>query len=395
MARDLPAEPSPELLVVAGEASGDLHAARLLAALKARVPGLSAFGLGAGELAAVGFDAVADPAEISVVGLAEVLKVWPRAKEIFAQLLAETDRRRPPVAVLVDFPEFNLRLAPELARRGVRVVYYISPQVWAWRRGRVKTIARSVDTMLVLFPFEVDFYRRHGVSAIHVGHPLVDEVPVLPQAWDLGPPAPGEVYRLVLLPGSRRSEVARLLPAMIGAVEHLARRLPVTVKLLRAPTIDRASLEDLAGAAAVPIEIVDGGRPEERFPLLADAHLALCASGTATLETGLVGTPMLVLYRVGWVTGLMARLLVRLPHFSLVNLVLERAAVPELFQGAASPARVAEAAQALLADPERLATMRRDLAELRGRLGTGGASERAAAVVAARLGECGASGAPA
>ncbi|MDX1997870.1 MAG: lipid-A-disaccharide synthase, partial [Thermoanaerobaculia bacterium] len=328
MVRQPPGERATELLVVAGEASGDLYAARLLTALRGHVPGaLHAFGLGGEHLAAEGFDAVANNSEISVVGLAEVLRVWRRAKRIFDQLLAEAERRKPAVAVLVDFPEFNLRLAPELARRGVRVVYYISPQLWAWRKGRVKTVARAVDTLLVLFPFEVDFYRRHGVSALHVGHPLVDEVPHLTHRWDGPAPAPDEPRRLVLLPGSRRSEVARLLPAMIGAVEALSRDVPVSVRLLRAPTIERSALEAQVAAAGVPIEIVEGG-DAGRFAVLADAHLALCASGTATLETGLVGTPMLVLYRVGMITGLMARLLVDLPHFSLVNLVLDRPAVP-------------------------------------------------------------------
>jgi lipid-A-disaccharide synthase len=385
MVRQPPGERATELLVVAGEASGDLYAARLLAALRVGEPGLRAFGLGGEQLAAEGFEAVANNAEISVVGLAEVLRVWRRAKRIFDQLLADTERRKPAVAVLVDFPEFNLRLAPELAHRGVRVVYYISPQLWAWRKGRVKTVARAVDTMLVLFPFEVDFYRRHGVSALHVGHPLVDEVPHLAHRWDGPAPAPGEPRRLVLLPGSRRSEVARLLPAMIGAVEALSRDVPVSVRLLRAPTIDRAALEAQVAAAQVPIEIVEGDAG--RFAVLADAHLALCASGTATLETGLVGTPMLVLYRVGLITGLMARLLVDLPHFSLVNLVLDRPAVPELFQRAAGAERVASAARELLADPTRLARMRADLAELRPRLGAGGASARAAAAVAALLAE--------
>jgi len=202
---------APELLVVAGEASGDLHGARLIAELRQRVPGLTTFGLGGDEMRAAGLEAVAHSSEISVVGITEVLKVLPRAREIFAGLLREVDRRRPALAVLVDFPDFNLRLAKELKTRNVEVVYYISPQVWAWRRGRVKKIARLVDRMLVLFPFEVDFYRGHGIQVVHVGHPLVDEVPVLPQGWDRGEPA-GEPYRVALLPGSRTSEVEALLP---------------------------------------------------------------------------------------------------------------------------------------------------------------------------------------
>jgi lipid-A-disaccharide synthase len=201
-----------ELLVVAGEASGDLHGARLISELRRRVPDLTVFGLGGDEMREAGLEPVAHSSEISVVGLTEALKILSRAREIFADLLREVDRRHPGLAVLIDFPDFNLRLAKELKSRGVEVVYYISPQIWAWRRGRVKTISRLVDRMLVLFPFEVDFYRGHDVDVVHVGHPLVDEVPVLPQAWDRDGSAGGSFagpfdgpYRVALLPGSRTS----------------------------------------------------------------------------------------------------------------------------------------------------------------------------------------------
>lgn len=374
---------SHPLLIVAGEASGDLHAARLLAELERRVPDLRAFGVGGEELDAAGLDRLADSSEISVVGLIEVLKILPRAREIFARILEEVDRRRPRVAVLVDFPDFNLRLARELADRGVTVVYYISPQVWAWRRGRVKKIARTVDQMLVLFPFEEEFYAGHGVEVTHVGHPLVDEVPELPHVWDLGEPAAerGEPYQVALLPGSRTSEIEALLPTMLGAVRCLADRLPVFVRLVRAPGIPRDLLEEALTLADLEVEITE----RERFQALADSHLAVCASGTATLELGLLGTPQVVLYRLAGWTYLAAKLLVRLPHVALVNLVLEKRAVPELIQGDAKPERVAQEAEAILTDPERVRRMRRDLAEVRHRLGEGGASARAADEVAAHL----------
>ena len=373
---------SSDLLVVAGEASGDQHGARLLAALGRRLPGLSAFGLGSDQLAAAGLERIADSREISVVGLVEVLGVLTRAREIFQKLLSETERRRPRAAVLIDFPDFNLRLARELAWRGVPVVYYVSPQVWAWRRGRVRTLAECVTKTLVLFGFEADFYRAHGVPAVHVGHPLVDEVPDLPQAWQREPAGrPVERYRIALLPGSRRSELAALLPAMAGAVARLGEQLPIEVRLIRAPTLDAEEVAAAAAAASLRAEIVS----EDRLRAIADSHLALCASGTATLETGLLGTPMIVLYRLAPLTYRLARLLVRVPHFSLVNLVLERGAVPELLQGEAVPERIAEAARALLTDWRAIARMRAELAELRGRLGAPGASERAAAEVATLL----------
>jgi lipid-A-disaccharide synthase len=372
--------PHREILVVAGEASGDLHAARLVSELRRLEPDLGFFGLGGDEMRAAGVETLAHSSEISVVGITEVARILKRARQIFASLLREVDRRRPAAAVLVDFPDFNLRLARELKKRGVAILYYISPQIWAWRRGRIKTIARLVDRMLVLFPFEVDFYRRHGVDVVHVGHPLVDEVPVLPSAWGEGEPNGGP-YRLALLPGSRVSEVEALLPVMLDAVRQLAAELPIEARLIRAPTIPQELIEEEIDLAGLPVRIIS----EDRFAAVADSHLALCASGTATLEVGLLGTPTIMLYRLGRWTWILARLLVRLPYVSLVNLVLGRRVIPELLQGAAHPERIAAEAERLLLDERRRDAMRAGLAELRGRLGEGGASRRAAREVAAVL----------
>ena len=373
-----------ELLVVAGEASGDLHGARLIAELRRRVPGLATFGLGGDEMRAAGLQSVAHSSEVAVVGITEVLKVLPRIREVFADLLREVDRRRPALAVLIDFPDFNLRLARRLKQRGLPVVYYISPQVWAWRRGRVKTIARLVDRMLVLFPFEVGFYRAHGVDVVHVGHPLVDEVPSLPQVWDrtveTGEDGP---FRVALLPGSRVSEVEALLPALLAAAGLLAAELPVAVRIIRAPTVPRELLDEAVALSGLTVEIVEN----DRFAAVADSHVALCASGTATLEVGLLGTPMVMVYRLAAWTYALARLLVRLPNVALVNLVLGRRVVPELIQGDANPERIATEAARLLTDAGARDAMRTALAEVRGRLGAGGASGRAAGEVAAMLAE--------
>ena len=366
------------LLVVAGEASGDLHAARLIAELRRERPDVAPFGLGGDELAAVGVERLADSREVAVVGITEVLRVLPRARQVYRALLAESDRRRPAAALLVDFPEFNLRLARQLERRGVPVAYYVSPQVWAWRRGRVRTIARVVHRMLVLFPFEAAFYRGHGVHVEHVGHPLVDEVPELPQAWDR-PHGAGGPFRVVLLPGSRHSEVAALLPGMLEAAAAMARDVPVELTLVRARTVETAQLAPLLAASTLPVRVVES---EERFATIADSHLALCASGTATLEVGLLRTPLLVLYRLHRWSYWLGRLLVRLPWFSLVNLVLCEKAVPELLQHDAHPERVAAEGLRLLRDEAVREAMRSRLAALRGRLGKGGASRRAALAVA-------------
>ena len=365
-----------DLLIVAGEASGDLHGARLLTALRKRDPELRTFGLGGQELQATGTDLLAQSSEISVVGITEVLKVLPRARQIYHEILDEVDRRHTRTALLIDFPDFNLRLAKALVRRGVRVLYYISPQVWAWRRGRVRTIARLVDRMLVILPFEVDFYRRHGVAAIHVGHPLVDEVPQLAQRWDLGPPE-NEPFTIALLPGSRASEIAANLPEMLAGAALLKAKLPCKFLLIKAPTVREEALAEQVGRFDLELEIIN----HNRFAAIADTHLAICASGTATLEVGLLRTPMVMVYRVSAWTYLLGRLLVRLPHIALVNLVLSERVVPELLQKQATATTIAQAAQDILSDRDRIRSMQEKLATLRSRLGESGASERAAAQV--------------
>jgi lipid-A-disaccharide synthase len=371
-----------DLLIVAGEASGDLHGARLLEELRQIEPRAAAFGLGGDELQQAGLDPVAHSSEISVVGITEALGVLRRAREIFSLLLQEVDRRKPAAAVLIDSPDFNLRLAKALKKRGVDVVYYISPQVWAWRRGRVKSIARWVDEMLVILPFEVDFYRRHGVEAVDVGHPLVDEVPSLPQVWDREEPV-REPFQVALLPGSRSSEIKAILRTLLRAAEELAREVSVRLVLIKAPTIEREQIDQVLSEFDLDVDVVS----KDRFEHIAASHLVLCASGTATLEVGLLGTPMIVVYRVGVGSAFIGRLIIRLPHVSLVNLVLGREAVPELLQDDASPEAIASLASSLLGDPKKIRMMRNALSELRGMLGESGASRRAAKQVLVHLEE--------
>jgi len=371
-----------EFLISAGEASGDLHAARLLQRLLGQDPSLRAFGMGGPELRSAGMEVVADSSEISVVGITEALKILPRARQIFDLLVHEVVRRKATVAILVDFPDFNLRLAKALKRRGVRVVYYISPQVWAWRRRRVRTIAKVVDLMLVVLPFEVDFYRDHGVPAIHVGHPLVDEVPELPQIWDR-PQADQEPLRLALLPGSRKSELEANLPVMIETAELLAKWRKLDCAIVKASSISTEQIYRLLEVSSLRPRIAS----DRRFEALSESHLALCASGTATLEVGLLTTPMIVIYRVHAWTYLLGRMLVRLPHISLVNLVLKKEAVPELIQGQAVATKIYGEARSILEDRDRIERMRRDLALLRPELGESGASAKASAHVMEILAE--------
>ncbi|HVR28270.1 MAG TPA: lipid-A-disaccharide synthase [Thermoanaerobaculia bacterium] len=368
------------LLVVAGEASGDQHGARLLAELRALVPDLDCFGLGGDEMHEQGLASVAHSREIAVVGISEALKVVARARRILRALLAETERRRPAAALLIDSPGFNLHLARRLRRRGVPVIYYVSPQIWAWRMGRVRSIARRVRKMLVLFAFEEEIYRRQGVPVRHVGHPLVDEVPRLDHVLEDGTARPP---RIALLPGSRESEVRALLGAMLGALERVQLERPLEVVLIEAPTLPRGLLDQLLAGTTLRLQRIREGR----LAALASCHLALCASGTATLEVGLVGTPMIVLYRVSLVTSLLGRLLLRVPNIGLVNLVLGREVAPELVQRDVHPERIRRLVERLLDDRASLLAMRRSLEPLRELLGEAGASRRAAEEVAAILAE--------
>ena len=372
-----------QLLMVAGEVSGDSHGADLLAALRRRRPTLEAFGMGGSELRRAGLDVVARSSDISVVGLVEALRVVPRAHRITRRLLAEVERRRPAVAVLIDSPDFNLRLAEKLARRGVEVVYYVSPQVWAWRSGRVATIARHVKRMLVLFGFEREWYAARGVDAVHVGHPLVDRVPHdLPRAWDRREADP-ETYRVALLPGSRPSEVRMLLPLMLASAERLAARFRVELQIIRAPDLSDDLFADSVSRSGLPARIVR----QDRASAIADSHLALCASGTATLEVGMLGTPMVVVYRVKRWSYWLGRLVIRVPYISLVNLVLGTAAVPELVQDEASPEAVAAAGATLLTDRSARDAQRSLLRRIRAELGEPGGAEKAAAEVLAVIGD--------
>ena len=346
------------------------------------------FGLGGEAMAAAGLDRVAHSDEVAVVGIVEVLRELPRIRQVFRRLLRAVEKRRPDLAVLVDFPDFNLRLARRLNRRGVPVLYYVSPQVWAWRRRRIGTIARLVDRMLVLFPFEVDVYRGHQLEVEHVGHPLVDEVPKLQSVWECEADLPARP-RVALLPGSRNSEVRRILPPMLQAAAIVAGGgEPATaetgtgsdaarVRLILAPTVDTNLVDRLVAASPLARDELEIVRCD-RFAAVAGSHLALCASGTATLEVGLLGTPMVVVYRVSPLTGLIGRWLVNLPFVSLVNLVLGRRVVPELLQGEAGTGQMAATALELLSERCRIDKMRAALAELRPALGESGASERAA-----------------
>ena len=389
---------SDDLLVVAVEASADLHGAAVLRELRALRPGLRAFGGGGALLRAEGCETLVRAEDLSVMGIAEVVPALPRIFRALRTLRRAAEARRPRVALLIDSPDFNLRLARKLRRLGIRVAYFIGPSVWAWRTYRVRQIARDVTRMLVILPFEAEFYARHGVKAVYVGNPLADGLrPRLPSPTIATPTAtptptsrpdlrralglaPGRPV-LALLPGSRRQEIRRIWPALLAAARLLRERMPdLQLVVPVAPTVQRDWLR-----TDLPVTFVEGRAPE----VLGAADAAVVASGTATLEAALAQVPTVVVYRLSWLSWIVGRLLVRVPFVSLVNLLAGRRLVPELLQRDCTGARIAESAAPLLHPGEgreaQLEGMRRIRAGL-APAGAPGAARRAAEEVAALLG---------
>ncbi|MFN7951925.1 MAG: lipid-A-disaccharide synthase [bacterium] len=373
------AAPLRRVLIVAGEASGDQHAAHWVREARRLDPSLRFVGLGGPRMRAEGVEVLVRAEEVAVVGVFEVLAHLGAILRGFWTLVAYARRERPELAVLVDFPDFNLLLARFLQRVGVPIVYYVSPQLWAWRRSRVRLIARLVRRMLVIFPFEEDFYRRHGVDVRFVGHPLADQPPArtTPEetraALGLGP---GE--RLIaLLPGSRRGEVGRLLPCMLAAAEQLAAQRPgLRFALPLASTLGDEDVASMLASASVQVMV----RRNMLREILDAADVGIVTSGTATLDAARAHLPMVIVYRVTQFTYWLARALVRgVAHFGMPNIVAGRAIVPELLQDAATPERIASEVARFLDDAQHAADTRANLAAVDRALGAPGASARAAA----------------
>jgi len=325
--------------------------------------------MGGSRLEAEGLSPILRSEDLSVVGIFEVVEKLPMLWRALGTLRREARRRRPAAAVLIDFPDFHGLLARGLHREGIPLLYYVSPQVWAWRSGRARWIAQRARRIITLFPFETEIYRRLGADAVWAGHPLVDDVR---ESLEKASSAPQKTRRrLILLPGSRRLEVRRHWPAMAEAARRLARRLDLEVIAVRAPGLS----EDLfQNATAWGIRLVSEGL----HALLATADLALVASGTATLEAALCGAPMIVLYRTSSASYGVGRLLVRIPWISLVNIVAQEEVVPELLQRDVCADRLEAEAESLLLSPERLRRMREGLSRVARALGPPGGSQRAA-----------------
>ena len=377
---------SKKILLVAGEVSGDLHGSHLVEAIQRIEPEVQFLGVGGEGLKKRGVKLLYPAHSLSVVGLTEVFIKLPSILEALQRLKKSLDQERPDLIILIDFPDFNLRLAKIAHRRGIPILYYISPQVWAWRPKRIKLIARLVKKMVVLFPFEVPLYEAAGVDVEWVGHPLLDIVkPTLPkekafQQFGLDP----KRRTIGLLPGSRLHEVERLLPSLLASAHLLQKEIPDLQFIIPlAPGIPKTILSSQMKNISVPVKVVEGFT----YDVMNLSELLITASGTATLEGAILGKPMIIIYRVSFLSYWIGRALIRVDHIGLVNLVAEKEIAPELIQKDVTPQRIADEAFRLLRDPILSRKMTESMGEVRQKLGEPGAAQRVARIVTSLLRE--------
>lgn len=375
-----------EVLIIAAEASSALYAERLLEYWNKNSEDVPCcFGVGNYAMESLGFEIIGRSEEMAVVGLQEVIVHWSLIKNTYQKILAEAKKRKPKIALLLDYPEFNLRMAKDLKELGIKVIYYISPQIWAWRTGRVHNIKKVVDRMLVILPFEKEFYQKYNVPVDFVGHPLLDEID--PKLFDrdfinfkrekFG--LKKEDLILGLMPGSRKSEIKHHLSAQLEASRLLLLKYPfLKIVLLLAPTLDRKLVMGELEKFDLPIHIVK----DQPMEMIAITDMILCASGTATLMVGLLRKPMVIMYKMNALTAKVAKLLVtKTPFFGLANLILNERAVPELFQEEADPKFLVENISVYIDSKEKYDQTARHLAQLQFKLGEKDATARVARIL--------------
>ncbi len=372
-----------KIFFIAGEASGDLHGSQLVKSLLVRNPNISIYGIGGNSMAQAGMRLVFHSSDIAVMGIVEIIRHLKVFYNVFKWIKRSLDKDPPDLVVLIDFPDFNLRVAREVAKRGIPVVYYISPQVWAWRRKRIQHISKYVTHMLVIFPFEETMYRKHDVPATYVGHPLLDRIDPHCRAeisdqvykdFGLSP-----LYPVVgLFPGSRASEVRVLLPIFIQAAQALQRRFPRMQFILgEAPDLSEDIYENILKKVDLSVQRTRTGIE----PTVSICDLAIVASGTATLELALFGLPMIVAYRVSPITFGFGRLLVRVPSIGMVNLVSQKNIVPELLQENLNKNNLYQLCCRFFTESIYYTSVKKELFNIKKMLGQTGASEKAAQIV--------------
>ena len=371
------------VMIIAGETSGDAHGAHLVRAMKKMAPALVFCGIGGDALRAAGVEILVEARNLSVVGITEVFAKIPSVLKAISTVKKNLRQRRPSLVILIDFPDFNLHIAAIAKKQGIPVLYYVSPQIWAWRSGRIRKIRKTVDHVAVILPFEADYYARRDVAATFVGHPLLDaHSPPEDMPPDPGGVAPTPV--IGLLPGSRVSEISRNLPFMLASATLLRQRFGNIQFLLSiAPSISREWVESFVNPyqKTCPVELISGNIKE----IFEKSTLIVAASGTVTLETAIYGVPMMIIYRISPVSYMVGRALIEVDHIGLVNIIAGERVVPELIQQAASPKNIAGVVENLLKNPSELRRIREKLAEVRKKLGQAGASEKTAEIALSLL----------
>ena len=371
---------SKRIMIIAGEASGDLHGSALVREALTLDPNLQFFGIGGSLMRAQGVETLVDAREMAVVGLVEVIAHFPTIFRAFRKIEKILKQNPPDLLILIDYPDFNLRLAKIAKSAGVKVLYYISPQVWAWRVGRVKQIARIVDRMAVVFPFEVPFYEKEGLPVSFVGHPLVDSVrPTMSRdaaqsAFGLDPSR----RTVGLFPGSRKQEIRTHLPILLESARLLKERFPELQFILPlASSLERSDVASFLENSGISVTLVEG----KGYDVMQVCDAIISVSGTVTLEIALMGVPMVIIYRVSPLTYQAAKRLIRVDHVGICNIVADRRVVRELIQHEAKPEIILEEISRILTDSTYADTIRSGLSEVRNRLGSGGCSTRVAEIV--------------
>ncbi len=368
MMRSVGDSQNDSILIIAAEASSCMYAKNFINRWKQSHPQTQFFGVGDRSMAEQGMDCLGFAEDMAVVGLQEVIKHYRPIKQVADQILLKAEKEKPRFALLLDYPGFNLRMAKKLKSLDIPVVYYISPQLWAWKKGRVKQVESYVDDMLVVFPFEVDFYREHGIEAHFVGHPLVE---VIDQETHAAGLPTKETPVLGLMPGSRKSEIQYNLRHQLAAAELLQKRGDLDVRLLLAPTLSPSDIRPILDEFSLQLEIVQGPPTQ----MIQDCNFILSASGTATLQVALLEKPMVVMYRMNGFTAFIAKRLVNtVDSFCIVNLVAGEKIVPELFQEQASPKALAEEIEKLWRRPEVRELQLEKLRGIKEKLGQGDAT---------------------
>jgi len=365
------------IVIIAGEASGDLHASHLVDSLKALDPSLTFSGLGGQKMLASGVDIVYDMTRIAVVGFWEVLKHYPKIKKVFNDSLSKIKKDPPDAVVLVDYPGFNLRLAKELKDLPTKVIYFISPQIWAWKENRINFIKEHVDEMLVLFPFEEKFYAERGVKVKYVGHPLLDSISVTKNQTEFLTDNELSDYKTTigLLPRSRKKEVEKILPVMLKTSAILKSHFPMMqFMVVKADTIEKSFIDSMMPDDFPDMRIIDGSA----YDAINASDICMVASGTATLETAILQKPMVVIYKTSLLTWLLAKMFVKIRNIGLVNIVAGKRIVPECIQYRATAKNIASTVKDIFTNEDRISEIRDELKEVKNSLGKHGAIDRAA-----------------